>query len=91
MCKLSRVPLSQVLEENHLECDASRTLLNATRKLHIPDFNNLIVFPGSNISLWVWKGAKKEAPAEIGGNLEDNFHDLINSIDFGAQLEHACC
>jgi hypothetical protein len=67
MCKLSRVPLSQVLEEvlgeNHLEWDASRTLLNATRKLHIPDSNILIVFPGSNISLQVWKGAKKEAAA----------------------------
>jgi hypothetical protein len=79
MCKLSRVPLSQVLEENHLECDASRTLLNATRKLSIPDSNILIVFPGSNISLWVWKGAKKEAPAAIGGTLEDNFHDWLTA------------
>ncbi len=67
--------LEEVMEENHLECDASSTLLNATRKLHIPDSNILIVFPGSNISLWVRKAAKKEAAAKIGGTLEDNFHN----------------
>jgi hypothetical protein len=38
-------------------------------------FQILIVFPGSNISLWVRKGAKKQAAAKIGGILEDNFHN----------------
>ncbi len=79
ICELSCVPLSQVLEEvleeNHLECDAFSTLLNATRKLHIPDSSILIDFPGSNIWLWVWKGAKKEAAAKIGRILEDIFHN----------------
>jgi len=71
---LSQV-LEEVLEESHLECYASSTLLNATRKLHIPDSNILICLPGSNISLWVQKGAKKETAAKIGGILEDNFHN----------------
>jgi len=88
---LSQV-LEEVLEENHLECHASSTLLNATRKLYITDSNILIVFPGSNISLWVWKGAKKEAAAKIGGILEYNFHNSDKQhIHFGAQLEHAFC
>ncbi len=67
--------LEDVLEENHLECDASSTLLNVAMKFHIPVSNILIVFPGSNISLWVQKGAKKEAAAKTGGILEDNFHN----------------
>jgi hypothetical protein len=71
---LSQV-LEEVLEENHLKCDVSSSLLNATRKLHIPDSSILIVFPGSNISLWVRKGEKKKAAAKIGGILEDNFHN----------------